>query len=359
MAPSSRQSVRHPSGGRVLADGWYSWVATPDAEHPWTTFSAVLDRLPGPLARFVLGHGVLRGLALALVSSRYDVVAMNRYDPGWRSLLLARALLGRRRKLVVFHFFDHPARRTFAGLLWRTVDRWAVRRTLARAQVLTAVELAAYPGRFGVGAERFALVRFAARISPRGDPPPTFRANGPVVAAGRAHCDWETLFAAAAGRGWDLQVVCSAEDRERVAELNARHRAGAQISVELGQPETHALLSRAAISVICVSDGLLGRGHIRLAEATDTGAAIVASDVVSLHGYVEPALTAVLVPPGDPAVLRSTVEVLMRHPDRRASLAANAYARAASWTAGDYVAALQALAAAATSATDAGAPGAD
>ncbi len=270
---------------------------------------------------------------------------MNRYDPGWRAVVLVRGLFGRRRKLVVFHFFDHPARRTFTGLLWRSLERWALRRSLALAQVLTRAELEVYPARFRVPPARFRLIRFAARTNPAAVPAPIRRDNGPVVAAGRAHCDWETLLEAAGGRGWDLQVVCSAEDRARVERLNRSRRAGAQVSVELSGRETHALLRRAAISVVCVTDGLLGRGHIRLAEATDTGAVIVASDVASLHGYVEDGATAVLVRPGDAPALRSAVETLMRDPDRRAALAAGAYARAASWTGEDYVAALQALAA--------------
>ncbi len=334
----------------VLVDGWYSWVATPDSEHPWSTFTTVLQaHLPDRLYRAVLGHGALRGLALALASSRYDAVAMNRYDPGWRTLLAARALFGRRRKLVVFQFFDHPTPRTFVALSWRSLERWALRRSLASAQVLTPAELEVYPERLTIAPERFHLIRFAARTHARTVPPPAPREDGPVVAAGRAHCDWETLFAAAGGRGWDLHVVCSATDADRVAALNRLHRAGAQLSVELPQSETHALLARAAISIICVSDGLLGRGHIRLAEATDAGAAVVASDVASLVGYVEDDVSAVLVAPEDPVALAAAVESLRSDPERRARLSGHAYARAAGWTGEAYVAALQALAAEAAS----------
>jgi glycosyltransferase involved in cell wall biosynthesis len=202
---------------------------------------------------------------------------------------------------------------------------------------------------FGIPAERFALVRFPARTVASDAPAPVPRENGPVVAAGRAHCDWPTLFAAAARRGWDLQVVCSAADRALVEQLNAEHHASAQISVELTQPEAHALLSHAAISVICVKEGLVGRGHIRLAEATDTGAAIVASDVVSLRGYVENVNTALLVPVGDSGALRAAIERLVRDPAERTLLATNAFTAAGSWTGQDYVAALQALASEAVS----------
>jgi hypothetical protein len=328
----------------VLADGWYSWLGESNSEHAWTALTSVMAALPEPISRRVLDTGVLRGLALALLSSRYEVVAMNRYDRGWRTLLLARGLFGARRKLVVFQFFDHPLAPGLRGRLWRAVDRWALRRSLAVAQVLTAAELESYPAVFGIAPERFRLVRFPARTLGSASMAPLPRDNGPVVAAGRAHCDWPTLFTAAAGRSWDLQVVCSAADQALVEHLNAVNRAGAQISVELPHAQTHALLSRAAISVICVDDGLVGRGHIRLAEATDTGAAIIASDVASLRGYVQDGTTAILVPPRDPDALRTAVERLLRDADLRASLATTAFESAAAWTGPDYVTALQALA---------------
>jgi hypothetical protein len=365
-APASAQ--RRPGRSTVLADGWYSWLGTEAGEttgegergrggdgesagsRPWVALTTVVgSALPAPLADRVLGAGWLRGLALGLLSSRYRAVAIIRYDRGWRTLLLVRALFGRRRKLVVFQFFDHPPVGA-SGRLWRRIDRWALRRSLAVAQVLTASELESYPAQFGIPAERFRLIRFAARTAPRGSSAPRHRENGPVVAAGRAHCDWPTLFAAAGGRGWDLQVVCSAEDHAQVSALNTTHRAGAQISSELPHAATHALLSHAAISVICVTEGLIGRGHIRLAEAADTGATVVASDVASLRGYVQDGITAVLVPSGDPDALRAAVEDLLRDPARRASLAADAFAIAAAWTGPDYVAALQALAGEAASA---------
>ncbi|WP_249009126.1 glycosyltransferase [Conexibacter sp. DBS9H8] len=335
-----------PRRPRVIADGWYSWVGQPDGPHPWTALTAVLARLPEPVARWLPAAGWRRGLVLAGLSGWADAVAVNRYDPGWRTLLISRALLGRRRKLVVLQFFDHPPR-GWTGRLIARVESWALGRSLAVAQVLTPAERAVYPSRFGLEPDRFVLIPFAARVSEVGTPPPRPRAAGPVLAAGRAHCDWETLFAAAAGRGWDLEVVVGAADRVRVEALNAQTRAGAHISVELDADTVSALLDRATISVIAVTDGLVGRGHIRLAAATDAGAAIVASDVRSLEGYVRAGVTAELVPPGDPLALRQAVEGLLAAPERRAALAGAAFAAAEVWTGARYVAALQALASAA------------
>jgi SAM-dependent methyltransferase len=337
---------RRVSHRPVLADGWFSWLGTTDGEHAWTPLTTAVDHLrPKSTVDRLLRIGFVRGLTLGVLSSRHRVVAVIRYDRGWRTLLLIRALLGRHRKLVVFQFFNHAPADNMAARLWSHIDAWALRRTLLLAQVVTHAELDAYPRIFGIPAERFRLVRFPARSVPRGASPPQPRSNGPLFATGRAFCDWRTLFAAASGSGWDLHVVCSEQDRAQVEALNALTHARAHVRVELPQAETRALLSRAVISILCLTDGLIGRGHIRLMEATDTGTAVIASDVSSLDGYVQNERTAILVPPGDPAALRDAVQSLLDGDDARKQLALEAFAAADGWTGSDYVAVLQELAA--------------
>lgn len=331
----------HSQGPRVLADGWYSWHSD-----QLTALTTVLARWPAPAAKTALRIGAARGLILALLSARYDAVAMIRYDPGWRALLLARALFGRRRKLVVLQFFDHEPSPTAGVLarLWQRVDRWALRRTLAVAQVLTEEELRAYPGRFDLPAQRFALVRFAARSAEPGAEPPAVGARETVIAAGRAHCDWATLIAAAADHDWPLTIVCAAADLAGVQALNASHGGGVSVHADLPAEEVERLLRAAAVSVICVEEGLVGRGHIRLCHATDAGAAIVASDVSSLRGYVEDGVNALVVPAADPAALGAAIDRLLADTALRDRLAAQAFERAAAWTAADYLRAIGDLA---------------
>ena len=195
---------------KVIADGWYAWQL-PGAE----SFEAWLDARPAPLARLARRVGAVRGALLFAASTRRDAVAVIRTDPGWRALLLLRAALGRRRKLVALHFIAHPS-----GLGDR-LDRWATRRALRAAQVLSAFEAAEYARRYGTDRFRhvpFPLLREAAPLPPA-------PAEPLVVAGGRAYCDWPTLFAAAAGADWPLTVVCSAEDRPEVDRLNADGRA--------------------------------------------------------------------------------------------------------------------------------------
>jgi hypothetical protein len=398
---------------RVLADGWYSWVVP--GFHPLT---AIVARWPRWIGSATLRHGPLRAVALALGGTRCDAIAVIRSDPGWRSLLLIRAVFGRRRKLVALHFIDHAPRPAGLGRAvdraWRPVEVWATRRALAAAQVLSPAEVPLYAGRFGVPEERFRLLRFAWRMTPAGEAPPAARDGGPVVAAGRAHCDWPTLFAAAAGSGWPLVVVCGEHDRAAVDALNgagdaltntgaARNTVGAghagaahagaahtgaahagavlgtagaargavhtgaalgsagaargavhssaapgtagaaRVLSDISHDAARALLREATVCVLAMHDAEVSHGHVRLCDAVDAGAAIVASSVRSLDGYVEDGRTAVLVPPGDAGALRAAVDALLADPGRRAALAAAAFERAEAWTWPAYLAAIDAL----------------
>ena len=122
--------------------------------------------------------GPLRGLALFAASVSADAIAVVRTGPGWRALLLARALLGRRRKLVALHFIVHPHRGRLRDRVWDRLDVWAVRRALRAGLVLTTDEQAACVGRYCLDAERFPLVRWPSRLSPGGELAPA-PARGP------------------------------------------------------------------------------------------------------------------------------------------------------------------------------------
>jgi glycosyltransferase involved in cell wall biosynthesis len=323
--PAERPAARR----RVLADGWYGWLVP-----SFRSLSDVIVRWPRVQA-WTLRFGVLRGVLLFAVSVRYDAVAMIRTDRGWRSLLLLRAVLGRRRKLVVLHFIDHPGPR-----LWRVVDRWAVRRAVLTAQVLSEWEVEQYAREFGVPAERFRFVPYAWRMSALGAPAPA-SSGSLVVAAGRAFCDWPTLFEAARSADWPLLVICGAPDRALVERLNADGRA--EVLCEVAPKRARELLRGAAVSVLPMYDGGVSQGHVRLCDAVEAGAAVVASRVRSLEGYVEEGRTAVVVAPGDAGALRGAIDELMGDPAAREGIARAAFERAGKWTWGDYLGAIAGL----------------
>lgn len=335
---ASGAGLRRRDPRRTLADGWYSWHL-PDVR----PFTDLLKPWPDLVSRLAWRVGPLRGALLHVASLRYRRVAMIRADLGWRSLLLLRACLGRRRKLIVWHFIDFPAptgaRSRLAYRLWRPVERWALRRALYRAQVLSAWEVPLYAARFGLAPSRFCHVPFAWRGE--AETPLPELGDGPVLAAGRAFCDWETLFAAAAGATWPLTVVCGGHDRALVERLNANHRA--TVFSDLPREETDELLRRASVWVMSMYEAGVSQGHVRLMDAVEAGAPVVASGVRALESYAVDRRTALLVPPGDASALGAAIERLMTDEQRREQLRRAAAERADGWTWRHYLGALQAL----------------
>ncbi len=321
----------------MLVDGYYGPYLDFD------DFADVLRRAPAPVAR-IAAIGPLRGVLLFLESLRRPAVVVVRVDPGWRALLLLRAVLGRRPKLVVLQFLLLPGPahgwRRRADLLWRRVDRWAVPRAVRTACVLTAWEAREYADHYGLDPVRVRHVPWPWRDD-RAAPVPAYAADGGVLAGGRAFCDWATLSGAAAGADWPLTIVCAGADRAAVSALP--WPAGATVHSDVAPGEYLRLLGASALAVFAMTDGHISQAQIRLMHACDAGVPVVASDVAGLAGYVVGGETAVLVPPGDPVALRRAVDDLLAAPQRRRALRDAALARAARWTGHDYGRALEAV----------------
>jgi glycosyltransferase involved in cell wall biosynthesis len=163
-----------------------------------------------------------------------------------------------------------------------------------------------------------------------------------VVSAGRAYCDWETLFAAARGAGWPLTVVCRKQDMRRVEALNDSGQA--TVRCEIPREEFLSLLDRATLSVVAMLESHTSQGHIRVMDAIARGIPVVATATTSLEGYVSDGETAQLVPPGDPGALRAAVDQLLADAEARERLRTAAYEHALRWQVPDYFEALGAIA---------------
>jgi glycosyltransferase involved in cell wall biosynthesis len=328
---------------RALVAGWYRWFL---AEH--RSLDDVVNRWPARLRPVVWRSGPVQALTLLVAGRHHPVIAVLRRDRGWRSLLLLSAMVHRHPKLVVFHFIDHPDRRRGirGGMdrVWWPVERWALRRALLRAQVLSPWESAIYGQRYGIAQERFRFVPFAWRHPAQGAPasfsPAAERAG--VLSAGRVSCDWPTLFAAARDEAWPMTVVCSAVDRDQVDALNRPRRA--TVHSDLSEAQVQELLERSAVAVIAAREGGRSQGHVRLCASVDAGAPVVATRTRSLEGYVEEGRTAVVISPGDPSELRAAINGLLGDPAARDEIAQAAWDRAGNWTWDDYLAALSELA---------------
>lgn len=316
-----------------LVDGWYG----PYLDFP--EFSELLRRAPRLVTR-AAGIGVLRGVLLFLVSLGRPAVVVVRLDPGWRSLLLLRALLGRQPKLVVLQFLLLPDRGRLADRLWRRVDRWAVPRAVLTACVLTRWEADEYARLYAIDRDRLAYVPWPWRTEP-GAELPEYAETGRVVATGRAFCDWSTMAAAARGSAWPLTVICGGADLLRVSAL--AWPPGTIVRADVPAEEYLGLLRNAALAVFPMVDGHTSQAQIRLMHAGDAAVPVVVSDVKGIEGYVIAEETAVLVPPEDPEALRAAIDRLLDAPERRRALRAASFERSRRWTGHGYGRALEAV----------------
>jgi len=309
----------------IVAPSWYAEMTGP----PLIAIDEMLRRRH---ARWLVGlsakRPLVRGLLTFLASGGAGTLALVKKAPGsTTALLLEAALRGRRRRVVLLEFLprEPPAagwKRVLHALWLRLVEAPAVRRAMRVGQVLTEWERSRYASAYGVPAERFRHIPWALIREPV-EPAPYEATSRAVVSSGRASCDWETLFAAAAGADWPLTVICARDDLPAVRRLNDEGRA--EILCELSRPDHDARLRAAAIYVLSLRAGGPSAGHVRLMAAVGAGTPVVATRVPGLDGYVEDGETAVLVPPADPRSLRAVIDDLLAHPQERERLRTAAF----------------------------------
>lgn len=301
---------------------------------------ALADAYPAPLVSLAGRLAPLRGVLLFGLARRARGVAITAAEPGATTLLLCEAWLRRRRAVVLLEVIERRPQRPLNRLAYATwtrlVVRPALRRAVAGAQTMTAADerrLVAELGTNSVVVRRIGWPRSTGAPVPATPDPRTG-----VLSSGRAWCDWETLFAAAAGREWPLTVVCASSDRAHVDALNRGGRA--HVLSEIPRAEHDRLLGRAAVYAIALRDDAPSAGHVRLMAATDAGTPVVAGRVPALAGYLEDGVTARVVPPRDPASMRRGIEALLDSPAEGERLAAAARERAREWTYAEYFAAV-------------------
>jgi glycosyltransferase involved in cell wall biosynthesis len=323
----------------AIAPDWYAAALG----SPFESIDARLD--DGPVARASARVPLLRGVRTFIASRAADRVALVKGAPGTATFLVLESVLGpRRRRTVLLEFLPRAlARRRLTrtlGAVRLALDRALVRRAMLAGHALTAGERAEYAHLYGLPEERFVLIPWAFR---RDDSePPSFRPESRgVLASGRGGTDWETLFAAARGAGWELTVACTATDLRRVRHLN--QGVGAEVLCDVSRHEHDERLRAAAVYAIALTGARPSAGHVRLMAAVGAGTAVVTTLSPSLEGYVVDGETASVVPARDPASMRRAVDALLDDPEERKRLRSNAWRRATGWTYADYFDAIRSL----------------
>jgi glycosyltransferase involved in cell wall biosynthesis len=197
-----------------------------------------------------------------------------------------------------------------------------------------------YADAYRLDEERFRTILWPFCRTGEAPLPPVSGEGARVLSSGRAGSDWETLFAAAAEARWDLTVICSEADAERVRQLAP---ADAAVFTELSRAEHDEHLRQSDVYVMAMRELGVSAGHVRLMAAVEAGVPVVASAIEALDEYVSAGETALLVPPGDSDELRRTVDSLLGDSHERRRLRDAALGRARQWTYEEYFAEVRAL----------------
>jgi hypothetical protein len=293
---------------------------------------AVASRLPSLLSRAARASGPIRGLALTALAGRDGILALVAGEPGTASAVVFSALR-RRRRIVLLELIEPPPspsawRRGLREAWRRRVLRPAAARSVLAAQVLTEAEREECSLSFGIPPERIRHLPWAWCRDPE-EPAPSGERAG-VVVSGRASCDWETVFAAAHRRDWDLTAICGERDLPLVGALN--RDGAARVLVEVPRDEHDRIVRAAAVYVVALKDLNGSAGQVRLMTAVQARTPAVTSAVPALEGYTVGDETALVVPPGDPGALGTAVDRLLADPGLAAGLARGAFERAKAWS---------------------------
>lgn len=326
---------------RVLVDFPYH----PDLPDRFEGFELVLaERVGAERAQTILASKMRRCLAFFRMARDYDYVVpeWNRYG---RTFCVMQALRGRRNVVVMECIdFANLHRPTLRTRILKTAARWvsgpAMRRSVARIQMMTDWEIGVFAKLYGLPRSLFTAIPWPLSYSPQRverlpEAEPRY-----VFASGRACCDWPTVFAAARQGGWPLTVVCAGKDLDAVCELNASMDGRARVLSDIAREEHDRLMAEAAVIAISLEERMTSAGQIRLGEAISAGVPVVATAIRGLDGYLIDDVTGRAVPVADGAAMAAAVADLLADPLAAAALADRARRHARPFTRQAYFAAV-------------------
>ncbi len=213
-------------------------------------------------------------------------------------------------------------------LRWRRLDRlfgYGLR-SVSLVLCIRSGDRDTFAARYGVGPDRTRFVRMPAPVLPARDPladagaTPVQLDGAPYAyAAGSAHRDSPLLLAAF--ERLPHRCVLATLDVEQL-----RRSAPPNVTVLPHQsPADGRLLMRAATIVVApFKDTDLACGPTIVLDALAMGIPVVATDVNACRDYLEDGASGLLTPPGDADALADAVDQLMRDPEVRASMGAEA-----------------------------------
>jgi glycosyltransferase involved in cell wall biosynthesis len=268
---------------------------------------------------------IFQALWVVLHQRRFGCIVATTESPALPVLLLKTIGLLRRPVVVVSVALLHP--KYAAGLrhlLWsRCIGR-------ADAVVVYAADQAVAVGeRFGLPAKKVVAVPLGVDtefFAPGGGAGRQASESGGqfVLSVGTNEGkDFATLLGAMPP-GRALRIVTDALNAGVIA--RSGHRRGGPVTVEQAVPirRLRDLYRAARVHVIPLHEAPISSGQTVLLENMALGRAVIVSDVSGVRDYVQPGVTATVVPPGDVAALRRAIEDAIADPQAATRIGAAA-----------------------------------
>lgn len=243
-------------------------------------------------------------LAFQLVRHRrqHDVV----YTVGVREaqaygVLCALVGTGARPHVATEILLDETRSSSLAWRMKRALRRLAFAQTAA-VIVFSKGERELYSRELQLPLDRVRFVPFHTNIQQ-----PRFTAAGTYgFAAGRSLRDYRTFFAAVETIKFPFIVVA---DRDSVAHL--RIPDNVELHCDVPRSKYLELLEGSLFVTVPLEAEYRSSGQVVVLEAAALGKPVIASNVVGVRDYISHGVDGLLVPPGDPEALRSSIQSLI------------------------------------------------
>ncbi|HSZ58695.1 MAG TPA: glycosyltransferase [Tepidisphaeraceae bacterium] len=309
---------------RILADTDYALRLR---DHCKVLDEAILERYGRRGHSLARRWAFLRGWFAVRIARDYDLIVTCPSWPGGKWIVIFQALFGKKpRRIMLLEFGTRP-KTGLKGILYPIWLKWifapAIRRAVRAAQVMTAWEGPYHAKLLNVPEDRFRYIPWPLSDGRESPPASDGVTQKKVMSSGRAVCDWETLFEAAAGTDWSLTIVCGRADLSRVRQLGRRNGATVLCDIPVSEHQQH--IESSAVYVLCLRDEPTSCGQVRLMNAISAGVPVVATRVRGLEGYAIDGTTATLVDPGDHEAIRRAVNRLLENPAERRALSEKAF----------------------------------
>ena len=280
-----------------------------------------LWRTPGGLRKLLRSASAwrtLQALWVTLRQRRYGCVVATTESPALPVLMLKAAGLLRRPVIVVSVALLHAKYATgLRHVLWS--------RCIGRADavlVYAADQAAAVRARFDLATEKVVAVPLGVDTDfffPEDGNERSSDSGEFVLSVGTNEGkDFATLMRAMPP-GRALRVVTDARNAEVIARNSRRD---VPVTVEQAVPisRLRERYRAARVHVIPLHEAPISSGQTVLLENMALGKAMIVSDVSGVRDYVEPGVTATVVPPGDVAALRKAIEDAFADPSAAARI---------------------------------------